>query len=114
MFMSHCQSQSQHQQKGKLMEQVLIYVSVIGGIIAALKIIAPPLISSLKNNWFRRNEISENSDVIKDIQKMNREQALILLLVLDHIIDGNNVDEIKKTRRKFKEYLFEDENKDDE
>lgn len=96
------------------MEQVLIYVSVIGGIIAALKIIAPPLISSLKNNWFRRNEISENSDVIKDIQKMNREQALILLLVLDHIIDGNNVDEIKKTRRKFKEYLFEDENKDDE
>lgn len=96
------------------MEQVLIYVSVIGGIIAALKIIAPPLISSLKNNWFRRNKISENSDVIKDIQKMNREQALILLLVLDHIIDGNNVDEIKKTRRKFKEYLFEDENKDDE
>lgn len=112
MYMSHCQSQ--HQQKGKLMEQVLIYVSVIGGIIAALKIIAPPLISSLKNNWFRRNEISENSDVIKDIQKMNREQALILLLVLDHIIDGNNVDEIKKTRLKFKEYLFEDENKDDE
>lgn len=96
------------------MEQVLIYVSVIGGIIAALKIIAPPLISSLKNNWFRRNKISENSDVIKDIQKMNREQALILLLVLDHIIDGNNVDEIKKTRRKFKEYLFEDEDKDDE
>lgn len=96
------------------MEQVLIYVSVIGGIIAALKIIAPPLISSLKNNWFRRNKISENSDVIKDIQKMNREQALILLLVLDHIIDGNNVDEIKKTRRKFKEYLFEDEDNDDE
>lgn len=96
------------------MEQVLIYVSVIGGIIAALKIIAPPLILSLKNNWFRRNKISENSDVIKDIQKMNREQALILLLVLDHIIDGNNVNEIKKTRRKFKEYLFEDEDNDDE
>lgn len=96
------------------MEQVLIYVSVIGGIIAALKIIAPPFISSLKNNWSRRNKISKNSDVIKDIQKMNREQALILLLVLDHIIDGNNVDEIKKTRRKFKEYLFEDEDNDDE
>lgn len=96
------------------MEQVLIYVSVIGGIIAALKIIAPPLISSLKNNWFRRNKIIKNSDVIKDIQKMNREQALILLLVLDHIIDGNNVNEIKKTRRKFKEYLFEDEDNDDE
>ena len=96
------------------MEQVLIYVSVIGGIIAALKIIAPPLISSLKNSWSRRNRIGKNSDVIKEIQKMNREQALILLLVLDHIIDGNNVDEIKKTRRKFKEYLFEDEDKDDE
>ena len=96
------------------MEQVLIYVSVIGGIIAALKIIAPPLISSLKNNWSRRNKISKNSDVIKDIQKTNREQALILLLVLDHIIDGNNVNEIKKTRRKFKEYLFEDEEKEDE
>ena len=95
------------------MEQVLIYVSVIGGIIAALKILVPPLISYLKNNWFCRNKISKNSDVIKDIQKMNREQALILLLVLDHIIDGNNVDEIKKTRRKFKEYLFEDEDNDD-
>ena len=96
------------------MEQVLIYVSVIGGIIAALKIIAPPLISYLKSNWSRRNKISKNSDVIKDIQKMNREQALILLLVLDHIIDGNNVNEIKKTRRKFKEYLFGDEDEDDE
>ena len=96
------------------MEQVLIYVSVIGGIIAALKILVPPLISSLKNNWSRCNRIGKNSDVIKDIQKMNREQALILLLVLDHIIDGNNVDEIKKTRRKFKEYLFEDEDNDDE
>lgn len=95
------------------MEQVLIYVSVIGGIIAALKIVAPPLISFLKNNWFSGNRISRNCDTIKEIQKMNREQALILLLILDHIIDGNNVSEIKKTRRKFKEYLFNEEDEED-
>ena len=95
------------------MEQVLIYVSVIGGILAALKIIMPPLLTFLKNNWFSGNRISKNSDTIKEIQKMSREQALILLLILDHIIDGNNVAEIKKTRRKFKEYLFDEEDEED-
>lgn len=95
------------------MEQVLIYVSVIGGILAALKIIMPPLLTFLKKNWFSGNRISKNSDTIKEIQKMNREQALILLLILDHIIDGNNVAEIKKTRRKFKEYLFDEEDEED-
>ena len=96
------------------MEQVLIYVSVIGGILAALKIIMPPLLTFLKKNWFSGNRISKNSDTIKEIQKMNREQALILLLILDHIIDGNNVAEIKKTRRKFKEYLFDEEDEEDD
>lgn len=95
------------------MEQVLIYVSVIGGILAALKIIMPPLLTFLKNNWFSGNRINKNSDTIKEIQRMNREQALILLLILDHIIDGNNVAEIKKTRRKFKEYLFNEEDEED-
>lgn len=95
------------------MEQILIYVSVIGGILAALKIMMPPLLKFLKNNWFSGNRISKNSDTIKEIQKMTREQALILLLILDHIIDGNNVSEIKKTRRKFKEYLFNEEDEED-
>ena len=95
------------------MEEVLIYVSVIGGILAALKIMMPPLLNFLKNNWFGGNRINKNSDTIKEIQKMSREQALILLLILDHIIDGNNVAEIKKTRRKFKEYLFDEEDEED-
>lgn len=94
-------------------ETILIYVSIIGGVLAGLKILMPPIHRYLKNTWFGDNRISKNSDTIKEIQKMNREQALILLLILDHIIDGNNVTEIKKTRRKFKEYLFDEEDEED-
>lgn len=94
-------------------ETILIYVSIIGGILAGLKILMPPIYRYLKDNWFGANRISKNSDTIREIQKMTREQALILLLILDHIIDGNNVAEIKKTRRKFKEYLFNEEDEED-
>lgn len=96
------------------MDRVLVYVSVIGGIVAMLKILVPPVFKKIKDNWFASGKILKNSNTIKEIQKMNQEQALILLLILDHIIDGNNVEDIKKTRRKFKEYLFEEEKKKNE
>lgn len=61
-------------------------------------LIFKPLFQTFVEWKNRGRKIQNDYKSIKDLEEMSREDKMFILLILNHIIDGNHIDQIKKTR----------------
>lgn len=61
-------------------------------------LIFKPLFKTFVEWKNRGRKIQNDYQSIKDLEEMSREDKMFILLILNHIIDGNNIEQIKKTR----------------
>lgn len=58
------------------------------------------------NEWnIRGRKIRNDYRSIKDLEEMSREDKMFILLILNHIIDGNNIEKLKETRKELIEKI---------
>lgn len=92
-----------------------IYLSgiiLIGGALAAvLKWIKPvtKLRNDVRTNTNDIDKLKEHEEddlkTLEKIQEMNRAQCSAMLCMINHMIDGNGVSEMKKTREEIQQLL---------
>ena len=61
-------------------------------------LIFKPLFQTFVEWKNRGQKIQNDYKSIKDLEEMSREDKMFILLILNHIIDGNHIEQIKKTR----------------
>lgn len=61
-------------------------------------LIFKPLFQTFDEWKNRGRKIQNDYKSIKDLEEMSREDKMFILLILNHIIDGNHIEQIKKTR----------------
>ena len=61
-------------------------------------LIFKPLFQTFVEWKNRGRKIQNDYQSIKDLEEMSREDKMFILLILNHIIDGNHIEQIKKTR----------------
>ena len=61
-------------------------------------LIFKPLFQTFVEWKNRGRKIQNDYKSIKDLEEMSREDKMFILLILNHIIDGNHIEQIKKTR----------------
>lgn len=61
-------------------------------------LIFKPLFQTFVEWKNRGRKIQNDYQSIRDLEEMSREDKMFILLILNHIIDGNHIEQIKKTR----------------
>lgn len=61
-------------------------------------LIFKPLFQTFVEWKNRGQKIQNDYKSIKDLEEMSREDKMFILLILNHLIDGNHIEQIKKTR----------------
>ena len=81
------------------MERISIIVGIGLTILNIGVILVKPVMKTF-NEWNSRGRKIRNDDQsIKDLEEMSREDKMFILLILNHIIDGNNIEKLKETRK---------------
>lgn len=62
-------------------------------------LIVKPLLQTFTEWKSRGRKIQNDYHSIKDLEEMSRENKMFILLILNHIIDGNNIEKLKETRK---------------
>lgn len=62
-------------------------------------LIFKPLFQTFVEWKNRGRKIQNDYQSIKDLEEMSREDKVFILLILNHIIDGNNIEKLKETRK---------------
>ena len=92
-------------------------ISIVGGAVAIIwKAVAPQI---KKGQDIQKNaeaiaklqqHKSNDLESIKMIRKMEREQCCVMLAMLNHMIDGNGVEDMKKTRKELEKLITDMDN----
>ena len=79
---------------------------VLAGNVGAViyKVIKPSLDIKKKVEELERHD-KRDFDTIKSLQELNKAQCKMLLVMIDHMIDGNNVEKMKETREQIIEIM---------
>ena len=75
---------------------------ILGICLTALNIgvlVVKPLLQTFTEWKTRGRKIQNDYQSIKDLEEMSREDKMFILLILNHIIDGNNIEKLKETRK---------------
>lgn len=72
---------------------------VLAGNVGAViyKVIKPSLDIKKRVEELERHD-RQDFDTIKNLQELNKAQCKMLLVIIDHMIDGNHVEKMKETR----------------
>ena len=79
---------------------------VLAGNVGAViyKVIKPSLDIKKRVEGLERHD-KQDFDAIKSLQEMNKAQCKMLLVMIDHMIDGNHVEKMKETREQIIEIM---------
>ncbi len=87
-------------------------IVLLGNVVAALQRILSPgfkLKSTVEKNCEKISRLQKHEqndfEALEEIRSMSRAQCNIMMLILNHMIDGNHVEEMKKTRERLQELL---------
>ena len=54
-----------------------------------------------------KEHVRNDYEALQHLNKMNRAQCNLLLCIINHMIDGNGIDEMKRTRKQITDILSE-------
>ena len=80
------------------MDFFLILISSVLTLLNIGILIFKPLFQTFVEWKTRGRKIQNDYQSIKDLEEMSREDKMFILLILNHLIDGNHIEQIKKTR----------------
>lgn len=96
------------------MEKFEVGASIMLATVSIAALIGKPVVQFVVN-WINRGRyIQSDYRAIRELQENCNETKQILLLLLNHLIDGNNIAEMKRTREKLIETIPTGGKKDEE
>lgn len=87
---------------------VLGYIVLIGNVGAVIyKVIKPAIQMQDRVDELERHDKADYARIQK-LEELSKAQCKMLLVMIDHMIDGNNVDKMKKTRDQIIEIMCDE------
>lgn len=87
------------------MEKIEIGVGIIVGTLSIIAFVGRPSFKTYFEWKDQKRKVRNDYRAIKELQENCNETKQILLLLLNHLIDGNNIAEMKRTREKLIETI---------
>lgn len=87
---------------------ILGYIVLIGNVGAVIyKVIKPAIQMQDRVEELERHDKADYARIQK-LEELSKAQCKMLLVMIDHMIDGNNVDKMKKTRDQIIEIMCDE------
>lgn len=92
------------------MEEFSTGISILVGVIAICTAIFVPLFKLNHDYKHNKEFLANDFEALQQLKEMANDDKMILLMILNHIIDGNNIEKIKETRNSLIKMITEERN----
>lgn len=87
------------------MENFSIFIGVGLTLLNIIVLVGKPFYNTFIEWHNRGRKIKYDYQSIQYLEEMSREDKMFILLILNHIIDGNNIEKLKETRKELIEKI---------